>query len=440
MWLAGLLLPHAPILVPEIAYRSGTEPGRTLEAIGSLKMKLKGHIPERILLLDPHAQTGPEPCVVNSKCYTGSLSGFGAENLGIGAAGAGEEGSSLLEHITKAFPIKEQRPESFTLDYASVVPLLFIKMIFGEISPLMILNPLVLDYSRAHEFGAHLRKFSSRAKWLLLASGDLSHRLKKDSPAGFHPDGEVLDEKIRESIVSASPEPVLSLPERTIMNAGECGLRSVLALIGISLGEKIDLLSYEAPFGVGYATALWQPEISTETRGKHHLILARKAMEMTSVGKDPSDYLEEMPFFGDEALEEKKACFVSIKTRGGDLRGCIGTVVPACSSLREEIIANAHSAACRDPRFRPLAWEELENCRISVDVLEEPESIADLSLLDPKNYGVIVEKGSRRGVLLPDLEGVETVEKQVGIALAKAGIASGEGVGISRFRVSRFSE
>jgi len=161
---------------------------------------------------------------------------------------------------------------------------------------------------------------------------------------------------------------------------------------------------------------------------------------MASLGKDPNDHLEEMPLFSDKSLEERKACFVSIKTVGGELRGCIGTVVPVFPSIGEEIVSNAYSAACKDPRFMPVAWNELLNCRISVDVLDEPEPITDLSLLDPKVFGVIVEKGSRRGVLLPDLDGVETVEKQLGIALSKAGIGSAEGVRISRFRVSRFSE
>lgn len=440
MWSAGLLLPHAPILVPEVASRSGVRPGKTLEAIVSMKTKLKGHTPEAILLLDPHAQTGLKPCVVNSYRFKGSLSGFGAGNQSVDATGVGKEASSLLEHINQMFSIAEQKPDVFTLDYASVVPLLFFEMIFGKIPPLLIFNPLLLDFSSAYKFGIHLRRYNSSTYWLLLASGDLSHRLKKDSPAGFHPDGEILDRKIQESIVSASPEPVFSLTVRTILNGGECGLRSVLALIGISLGEEIELLSYEAPFGVGYATALWKPERPAENVGKYHLILARKAIEMASLGKDPNDHLEEMPLFSDKSLEERKACFVSIKTVGGELRGCIGTVVPVFPSIGEEIVSNAYSAACKDPRFMPVAWNELLNCRISVDVLDEPEPITDLSLLDPKVFGVIVEKGSRRGVLLPDLDGVETVEKQLGIALSKAGIGSAEGVRISRFRVSRFSE
>ncbi|HDQ93137.1 MAG TPA: AmmeMemoRadiSam system protein A [Synergistetes bacterium] len=440
MWSAGVLLPHAPILVPEIAYRSGVSPGKTLEAVNYLKFTLKGFVPEYILLLDPHAQTGPGPCVINSERFYGSLVGFGAGDIRIEAAGAGEEGSSLVGHINRIFPINENKPGSFSMDYASIVPLLFIKRIFGKIPPLLILNPVILDYSGAYDFGVHLRKFRSTRDWLLLASGDLSHRLTQDSPAGFHPDGEVVDRKIRNSMETSSPEPILSLSKRSIQNAGECGLRSVLALIGISLGEKIDLLSYESPFGVGYATALWQREIFRVGKKEHPLILARRSIEKTSMGNKPDDYLEEMPFMANKEIEGKRACFVSIKTMDGDLRGCIGTVFPARSTLWEEIIFNAHAAACQDPRFKPVGREELARCRISVDVLEEPERIADLSLLEPKIYGVIVEKDSRRGVLLPDLEGVENTERQVDIALAKAGIVSKERVSISRFRVSRFSE
>lgn len=140
-------------------------------------------------------------------------------------------------------------------------------------------------------------------------------------------------------------------------------------------------------------------------------------------------------------LGQPAACFVSIKTEQGDLRGCIGTIEPTYPSLGEELIANAVSAATRDPRFLPVTAAELPHLRFSVDVLSTPE-LARLEDLDPSIYGVIVadEAGRQRGLLLPAIEGVETVSQQVAIAARKAGLRPGPALKLYRFRVKRFSE
>jgi len=144
--------------------------------------------------------------------------------------------------------------------------------------------------------------------------------------------------------------------------------------------------------------------------------------------------------FLSEELKCQAAAFVSIK-KNGQLRGCIGTIQPTEDSLAEEIKTNAISAAFRDPRFPPIKEEELPELDISVDVLEQPEAIDSMDDLDPHQYGVIVEKGYHRGLLLPNLEGVDTVEEQVEIALRKAGLrpVNGlEGVQLYRFKVTRY--
>lgn len=141
----------------------------------------------------------------------------------------------------------------------------------------------------------------------------------------------------------------------------------------------------------------------------------------------------------DELARERGACFVSLHIDDA-LRGCIGTLEPVRPTLADEIVDNAISACSRDPRFLPVAADELPLIHCSVDVLFAPEPIASPSELDPKRFGVIVRSGMRRGVLLPDLEGVDTVDEQVRIACMKAGIAVGEPVELSRFEVVRHSE
>lgn len=149
--------------------------------------------------------------------------------------------------------------------------------------------------------------------------------------------------------------------------------------------------------------------------------------------------LLQMPANVPERLRRSAACFVSIKTEHGALRGCIGTIEPLYNTLAEEIIANAASAATRDPRFLPVTVRELPSLSYSVDVLSEPEP-TQFEELDPKIYGVIVQDshGLRRGLLLPDIEGISTAQQQVEVAARKAGIPYGDPLTLYRFHVERF--
>lgn len=136
-------------------------------------------------------------------------------------------------------------------------------------------------------------------------------------------------------------------------------------------------------------------------------------------------------------LDKKAGAFVSIK-KNGKLRGCIGTIKATQENLAKEIIENAISASTRDPRFPSIREEELEELDISVDVLGQAEKIDSTEDLDPQKYGVIVEKGNKRGLLLPNLEGVDTVEEQLSIAMRKAGIYSMKDLQLYRFQVERY--
>lgn len=136
-------------------------------------------------------------------------------------------------------------------------------------------------------------------------------------------------------------------------------------------------------------------------------------------------------------MTERAGVFVSIKKRG-ELRGCIGTFSPVTQNVAYEIIQNAISAAAEDPRFLPVDSSELEGLEYSVDVLSTPEKIKSPKDLNPQRYGVIVKSGGRRGLLLPDLEGVDTVEEQIRIASLKAGISPKEQIELYRFEVRRY--
>lgn len=136
-------------------------------------------------------------------------------------------------------------------------------------------------------------------------------------------------------------------------------------------------------------------------------------------------------------MKGRAGVFVSIK-ENGELRGCIGTFSPCTKNVACEIIQNAISAATQDPRFLPVSPEELNGLEYSIDVLTSPEKVADKKELDPKKYGVIVKSSERRGLLLPDLEGVDTVDEQISIASMKAGIHPSEKIELYRFEVKRY--
>ncbi|MFQ5560278.1 MAG: AmmeMemoRadiSam system protein A [Nitrospinota bacterium] len=163
--------------------------------------------------------------------------------------------------------------------------------------------------------------------------------------------------------------------------------------------------------------------------------IARKAIELfvcSGVRLDPAD----APALPDER-NEKAGTFVSLKKRG-ELRGCVGTSLPAQKNLTEEIICNAISSATKDPRFAPVLSHELRELDITVDVLGPPEPVSSKLELDPQKYGVIVSFNNRRGLLLPNLEGVNSVDDQIKICKRKGGIVSDADVTIERFVVTRF--
>ena len=167
---------------------------------------------------------------------------------------------------------------------------------------------------------------------------------------------------------------------------------------------------------------------------QHHPIvkLAKEAVE-NYVGRGKVLKPEELT----AEMKQRAGVFVSIKKRG-ELRGCIGTFEPTKMNVAEEIVANAISSATQDPRFTPVGTSELGDLKYSVDILTEPEPVAGIDQLDPKKYGVIVECGFRRGLLLPDLEGVTTVDEQIEICRAKAGISADEPIKLYRFQVRRY--
>ena len=261
---------------------------------------------------------------------------------------------------------------------------------------------------------------------------------------------------MRQCLREGDVKKLLNIDPSLVEAAGECGLRPIIIALGALDGYAFETeeLSYEGPFGVGYLVARLKrgekmskreliASLKQENRERVQKITGEEPLPVSLARQSLHQYLTtgkflQVPANAGDLAKKKAGAFVSLKKQG-NLRGCIGTIEPTRSNLAEEIIYNAVSAAIHDPRFAPVSLEELEDLTISVDVLEKPEKIDSIQELDPQVYGVIVSCGRKRGLLLPNLEGVDTSEEQVAIAKAKAGIDIDEKVVLERFKVTRYS-
>jgi AmmeMemoRadiSam system protein A len=190
------------------------------------------------------------------------------------------------------------------------------------------------------------------------------------------------------------------------------------------------VFAYEAPFGVGYLEAILFSQYAERSRATPPEMLVEVALQAIACALRAETYT---PPVLAPPWNEARAVFVTLRSPSGELRGCIGRTEPRFASISEEVADCAVSAATRDGRMASVRFDELANLNVEVSVLGDPEPIDDTAQLDPARYGVVVEQGSLRGVLLPEVEGVTSIEQQVQIALRKGGIAAHSPYKVSRF-------
>lgn len=432
------LVPHPPIIIPEVGQGREKSAGRTVEAMETLGQSLQNHVPETILLLTPHSAYSKGICFMIADNYSGDLAMFGHPEVKFAFKGSPDESDWITKSLIDAnIHVHSFREGTMSLDHASLVPLYFFNKYWKEFPKIIIANPIGLTPRMAFETGRILNTLKKGSSLALIASGDLSHRLTSDAPAGFNPKGKIFDDLVVESLETNKPENLLQADIGILEEAGECGLRSVMVFMGCAAGKKINVLSYEGPFGVGYCVARTEDFRNERNIDKDPFVeLAKRAILCHLKGEDRIKSI----ISHENQMKQPRACFVSLKTREGQLRGCIGTITPSRESLAEEIIENSISAATRDPRFPPVSLDELGELLVSVDILSEPCEVQNIEDLDVRKFGVIIEKEYRRGVLLPDLEGVTSIEQQISIAASKAGIYDLKDSTIYRFTVERHSE
>lgn len=457
--LGAIITPHPPVLLPEVGGGREREIAATDRAMRTAAETVAAWQPDVIIVSSPHTILYRDYFhIAPGDGAVGDMSRFGAPEVRIQAS----YDTLLREEIIRRAEAEGLHAGTLgqrdsKLDHGVLIPLYYLRKA-GVRCPIVRMglsgfSPL--DHYRLGKCVQDAVNALGR-RAVFLASGDLSHKLKADGPYGYAPEGPQFDDAVTHTMASGDFLEFLTIDPALCERAAECGLRSFQVMAGTLDGLAVEpqLLSHEGTFGVGYAIALFPVTGRNDSHcyekdyllAKNDRLATRKANEdpwvklarcsletYVKTGQRLTSLPEDLPA---EMTTQQAGAFVSLH-KNGQLRGCIGTIAPTCDNLAWEIVQNAVSACSHDPRFSPVRPDELDELEYSVDVLGAPEPVDSPAALDPKTYGVIVSCGGRRGLLLPDLDGVDSVEAQLSIALQKGGIRENEPYKIERFKVVR---
>lgn len=457
---AAFAVPHPPLIIPAVG--RGREKGiaSTVEAYREVSRQIVELDPQTIVLSTPHSIMYRDYIHVSPGTHAhGSFAQFGAPeaayDVDYDAAFATSLAAACDADGLAAGTAGERDP---SLDHATMIALHFIQQAYRDAKKpasfkLVRMGISGLSPAEHYRMGILVQRVADvlGRRVVYVASGDLSHKLKPDGPYGFAPEGPEFDRRVCHDFETADFLDLLTMDRGFAERAAECGLRSFQIMAGALDQTDVTprLLSYEGPFGVGYGVASFYPKGAERADASRDFLTAyedfhRKQMADRKAAEDPlvrlarlalETYVRTGERLGEKDVPSKlraeledaapkgaAGCFVSLK-KDGELRGCIGTILPTKPTLRQEILSNAVAAGAHDPRFSPVSEDELPELVYDVDVLSKPEPIRGPGQLDTKRYGVIVStRDGRRGLLLPDLDGVDTIEQQVRIAARKGGI------------------
>ena len=452
---AAFMVPHPPMIIPEVGGGRERDIQTTIDSYLRIAKEIGEIKPDTIIISSPHTVLYSDYFHISSKeIITGDLSIFGAKNISFN-----EKVDMKFVRKIEEFAKNENLPigmldDDNELDHGSMIPLYFIRKYLKDYQ-IVILGLSALPFSKHYEIGKLIQRVSEdlNRRVVYVASGDLSHKLQEYGPYGFVKEGPIYDDKIMSIMRDAKFLELLEFDNHIRERASECGHRSFIMMAGALDGIEVKSLEYshEDITGVGYGICSYYPLgkdpsrkflnqylENVKTKIKAHpkddyIDLARKSItsyiERNEIIPVPSELPNEMTL-------EKAGVFVSLHEEGS-LRGCIGTISPVTNCIAEEIIRNAIESATNDPRFSSVTKEEIPYLEISVDVLKAPENISSINELDTSRYGVIVTSGYKRGLLLPNIDGVDTVEEQVKIAKSKGNITDYEEIKLQRFEVIR---
>lgn len=455
----AVMVPHPPLIIPDVGRGQEKAIQATIDAYHEAAKKIASWQPDTVVVLSPHSTMYADYFHISPGTGArGDFSQFRAPQVKIQV----QYDTELVEALSQEAEAREilagtMGERDSRLDHATMIPLWFLNHYYTDYKTVRI-GLSGLPWSQHYILGQCIQKAAELCgrNIVVIGSGDLSHKLKEDGPYGFQKEGPEYDSRIMEVMGAAAFDQLFDFTEEFCDKAAECGHRSFVIMAGTldRLAVKTEKLSHEGTFGVGYGVCTYEVEdraperdflrqyeekIADEAKRRKesedaYVRLARQTIEAYVGERRQISIPKDLP---EEMYESRAGVFVSLKEEGR-LRGCIGTITPVQKSIAEEIIANAISASTKDPRFHPVQSDELDKLVYSVDVLGTPEAITSPDELDVKRYGVIVTKGRKRGLLLPNLDGVDTVEDQITIAKQKAGISTyDDDVQLERFEVVR---
>ena len=455
------IMPHPPLAVAEVGQGHEKSIPKTIAGMNKIAEQIKAIAPKTIAIISPHGNVFSDGLCINIEdSLTGSFTQYHQPRLRIDVKGDLQKAlvlcSGLRASGINCLALDEVTAEKYSIsteiDHGALVPLYFIMKQYIDFK-LLHINSGFLPKAQMYQAGKILSEILGEGN-VIIASGDLSHRLSEEESQEYDEMGAVYDEYIVKAIEDSDFLKVLSADEKMVERAGQCAHKPMEMLMGALDGfvSEGQVYSYESPFGVGYMTASIERSSADKEQLIDQYLEIKKGINEKKKAKE-DEYVKlardtivhyvknrkkpELPENLSEDLYVKQCgVFVSIK-REGRLRGCIGTVMPTKPSIAEEIMDNAIEASTKDSRFTEVQENELEDLDIFVDVLSELEKVSDRKELDIKKYGIVVTKDYRRGLLLPNLDGVDSVDHQVAIALEKAEISQDEDFTIERFTVER---
>lgn len=443
---AAALLPHAPILAPPVGGPRGNQAAATIHAMMDAARRVVALAPDALVVLSPHTPRRRGGFALwSERRVRGTFAPFGAPRAVVDFPRDEPLTDALRETAGRA-GLHLWRLAGAELDHGATVPLWHLADA-GWRGPTVVVG---LDYPGEpglEELGASLAaagRAAGRGRLAIIASGDMSHRLQPGAPAGFDPRARDFDAAFLQCVRAGQYRRLAELDPELRERAAEDAVDSTLVAAAAADWDATggEVLSYEGPFGVGYGVAVLfaRPtgeSVADDDSGAALARIARRSLE-TALAEPPADAPHEARA-GSSA--EQRGVFVTLRTRDGGLRGCVGTITAKFENVAAETWQMARAAAFRDTRFAPVRRDELPGLRIEVSVVLPPETVASAAELAPSRFGVIVSAADgRRGVLLPGIAGVETAAEQLAIARRKAGIRPGEPVALERFAVLKFTE
>lgn len=452
------IIPHPPLIIPRVGRGQELQIQNTVDSINKIAKEIADIKPDTIIITSPHSIVYSDYFHISPGKYAeGSFASFGAPDVKIKTEYDEEFIKNLSDeakHSGVYAGTMGQRDKN--LDHATMIPLYFINKYYTDYKTVRI-GISGQSLTEHYKLGKCIKYAAEKSdkNIVLLASGDMSHKLTHDGPYGFSQEGVDFDMQLNKAIKKADFMRFLTFDEEFLSLAAECGLRSFVIMAGAfdKMKVKSHLLSYEGPFGVGYTVASFETDGKDESRNFYDQFINADIIRREQIKNNEDEYvrlaratletyinegkiISKPDNLSSEMTGNKAGVFVSLK-KNKMLRGCIGTIMPTRESIASEIIHNAISAGVEDPRFEPISKDELDELEYSVDVLGEAESINSKDELDVHRYGVIVTHKGRKGLLLPNLEGVDSVDYQISIALQKAGIRPNEPYQMQRFEVVR---